>query len=86
MKDKIGPHVDNELYRLVRRQIGRRYEVDTSKVQARVSYGVVYLSGELRAGRAFSGTLKQELETIRNILLHIRGVKEVVDRDLRLVE
>ena len=77
---------DIELYKQVRRQIGRRYEVDTAKVQSRVAYGVVYLSGELRAGRAFNGALKDELEVIRSILLRIRGINEIVVTDLRLIE
>jgi len=79
----IGPQVDNEISRRVRRELNRRY-VDTSRVQVRVSYGVVYLTGEMRPTRGMGGTLQEELEIIRNILLHIPGVREVVDYQLHL--
>ncbi|NIM06655.1 MAG: hypothetical protein GTO55_09405 [Armatimonadetes bacterium] len=82
---KSSPQEDNVIGRHVRRQLNRRY-VDCSKVQVRVSYGVVYLTGEMRKPRGFQGTLKDELEIIRNILLHIQGIKEIADHDLRLVE
>jgi len=81
----IGPQVDNELMRRVRRELNRRYSVDCSRVQVRVSYGVVYLTGEIRGTRGMEGSVKEELETIRNILLHISGVREIVDNQLHVL-
>jgi len=80
-----GPGVDNEITRRVRRELNRR-SVDCSKVQVKVSYGVIYLSGEIKGNRGFMGTLKDELEIIHNILMHIPGAREIVDRDLRLMK
>jgi hypothetical protein len=77
--------VDNEISRRVRRELNRR-PVDCSRVQVSISYGVIFLSGEIRPTRGLGGTLKQEYETIRNILLHIPGAREISDNNLRLAE
>jgi osmotically-inducible protein OsmY len=76
---------DSEIGHRIRRELNRR-PVDSSRVQTRVAYGVVYLSGELRPIRGTGVSLKQELETIKSILLHIPGVREVSDYTLRLSE
>jgi hypothetical protein len=77
--------LDNEVFRRVRKELNRR-PVDCSRVQISVSYGVVFLSGEIRPTRGLGGTLKQEYEVIRTILLHIPGARELSDSNLRLVE
>ncbi len=83
---KFGPHFDTEATRRVQRELARR-AVNTAGVQVRVNYGVVYLTGVMKRVRGMPpGILKQELEIIRNILLHLPGVREIVDRDLELDE
>jgi hypothetical protein len=77
--------VDNEIFRRVRKELTRR-PVDCSRVQVSVSYGVIFLAGEIRPTRGLGGTLKQEYETIRSILLRIPGAREIADRQLRLAE
>lgn len=78
-------HIDGEIGHRVRRELNRRPS-DTTRIQFRVAYGVVYLAGEIRMTRGMGGTLKEEVEIIRNILLHIPGVREVSDYQLRLAE
>lgn len=80
-----GRGEDREIVKRVRRELNRR-SVDCSGIQVRVSYGVVYLTGDMKKSRGMMGTLKDELDILRTIMLHIPGIREVVDYGLRLVE
>ena len=77
--------VDAAIIHRIRRELNRR-PCDTSKVQIRVSYGVIYLSGEMRSTRGMGRTLKEELDVIKYVFSRIPGVKEVSDYGLRLIE
>jgi hypothetical protein len=76
---------DSEIGHRVRRELNRR-PCDTSRVQIRVSYGILYLTGEIKPTRGMGGTMKEEWEIIRNILLHIPGIHELTDYGLRIIE
>jgi osmotically-inducible protein OsmY len=71
----------------VRREIVRRQSVDCSTLNVHCINGVVELSGTLRvaaaAGRGISG--KDELEQIKEIIMRLPGVKDIIDRYLRIL-
>ncbi|MFQ6097353.1 MAG: hypothetical protein ACE5O2_06445 [Armatimonadota bacterium] len=65
------------------REIAKR-NVDATRLQVSVLNNIVTLTGELRPlrGRMARDT-QQELETIREIILHLPKIREVIVRDVR---
>lgn len=78
---------DRAIVTQVRREIVRRQSVDASRLNVHCINGVVELSGTLKvaaaAGRGVTG--KTELEQIKEIIMRIPGVKDVIDRYLRVL-
>jgi hypothetical protein len=77
------PLEDKALRLRIMREIAKR-NVDALRLQVSVLNNIVTLNGELRPlrGRLARNT-KEELETIRQILLTIPKVREVIIQDVR---
>jgi osmotically-inducible protein OsmY len=72
------PIKDNMLRRLVRREFIRRH-VDSSLVEVSVVAGVAYLAGVLRAIRNEPVDLKEEIQTLEQLVRAIPGIRDVVN-------
>ncbi|MFQ6132462.1 MAG: hypothetical protein ACE5R4_10535 [Armatimonadota bacterium] len=81
------PLEDKQLRLRVMREIARR-NVDSSRLDVEAIGDVVYLRGRLRPLRSQRGKIdmQKELETIKDNIMRLRGVRDVSDRDLILLE
>jgi osmotically-inducible protein OsmY len=77
------PLEDKALRLRIMREIAKR-NVDATRLQVSVLNNIVTLTGELRPLRGrMARDSKQELETIREILLTVPKVREVIVHDVR---
>ncbi len=79
------PLEDKQMWRRVWREIAKRNDLDTSRLVVTCINNVVDLSGVLKANPVRRGLdVKRELETVKDIILALPGVREVTDRNLRM--
>ena len=72
------PIKDNMLRHLVRREFIRRH-VDSSLVEVQVVASVAYLAGPLRPIRDDPVDLKEEIQTLEQLIRAIPGIRDVVN-------
>ncbi len=77
---------DRDIVMSVRREIVRRQSVDASQIDVHCINGVVELTGTLTlTGSAKGTTSKQELESIKEVISRLPGVRDILDRYLRVI-
>ena len=78
------PLEDKSLRLRICREIAKRQSVDSIRLQVACLNNIVTLAGELRALRGTRGVdTRKELEIIREIILQMPQVREVITRDVR---
>ncbi len=81
------PLEDKQLRLRCMREIARR-NVDSSRMDLECRGDVVYMRGRLRPlrGRGARIDMSKELEAIKQNLLRIPGIRDIVDRDLVVID
>jgi hypothetical protein len=75
---------DRSIVQAVRREFVRRQSIDASMVDVRCTNGVVEIAGTLRlTGFARNTDLETEWKTVRELVMRVHGVRDIVDRYLR---
>lgn len=69
---------DARMCNAIRHEIVKR-AIDSSRLEVRVSHGVVYLSGEVRELRGGAGDLRKEMDILQHVLRGKAGIREVID-------
>jgi len=79
----MGAAADRSIVMAVRRELIRRQSIDSSAVNVHSINGVVEVSGTLRLTSFAETDLEDEWKKIREIVMRVHGVRDVIDRYLR---
>lgn len=69
---------DARMSNAIRHEIVKR-AIDSSRLEVRVTHGVVYLSGEVRELRGGASDLRKEMEILHHVLRGKPGIREVIN-------
>jgi osmotically-inducible protein OsmY len=69
---------DARMSNAIRHEIVKR-AMDSSRLEVRVTHGVVYLSGEVRELRGGASDLRKEMDILHHVLRSKAGVTDVID-------
>ncbi len=82
----MSAYQDRNIIVQIRRELVRRQAIDASLVNVHCINGVVELTGSLTlTPYAETKDPKEELKTVREIILRFPGVRDVIDRYLRVL-
>lgn len=83
----MGAYLDRSLILEVRRELVRRSSIDASQLNVYCVNGVIELSGNfVLTSMAGNVRPREELAKIKEIIMRMRGVRDVIDRYLRVLE
>lgn len=69
---------DARMTNAIRHEIVKR-SIDASRLEVRVTHGVVYLAGEVRQLPGQPVDLKKEMDILHHVLRNKPGIRDVVD-------